>query len=109
MPSKRHMIYAVILMTLVLGYAGCFCANLTVGHLTIMCSEPGTPTLGYYFSDHTRTNRACYVIYWPLAKLYELYRPEAVFLPVSPFASEREWQEWHERGIRQPSGGVQGR
>lgn len=107
MPSRRHTLYAGILMALVVGYTGCFCAHLKVGNLNMMSSKPGTPTLGYYFSDDLGTNRARYVIYWPLAKLYELCRPQAVFLPISPFASNKQWEEWdlsHEPplGSKQP-------
>lgn len=94
MPSKRNILYAAIGLALVLCYAGCFCAHLKVGNLNMMSSKPGTPTLGYYFSDDLGTNQACYVVYWPLAKLYELYQPNAVFLPISPFASDKQWEEW---------------
>jgi hypothetical protein len=94
MPSKRHVLYAAGVMALILGYTGCFFAQIKVGNLNMMSSKPGTPTLGYYFSDDLGTNRACYVVYWPLAKLYELYQPTAVFLPISPFASDKQREEW---------------
>ncbi|MBE3123692.1 MAG: hypothetical protein IMZ65_02710 [Planctomycetes bacterium] len=90
MPSRRHITFAVLGTLVVACYIGGFCIQMTVGHLNMMSGDPAAPTRGYYFAEDAGINRACYVLYWPLAKVYEAVRPRTVFLPVSPFAPDTE-------------------